>query len=278
MAGAVCGGLATELLLTGQRSELGQAVARHWALQRQGGRGRALVNVALQTPNTLLHDGHAWKANAADHIVGSTRRALAEAARQRCGFMVHASYAFVRSAEADGKVGDWLQSIVDAALEAERLVRESGRRATVLRLGYLYGPDSRDLRAYRLAFRLGRPYWAGPRRNLQYFLHTDDAARALLGAAISRPAGPLLYATDDTPASFADFMDCFARGVGRRRPLHLPDITRQLVRAVVREPHQQMVDLAADGPAAPRLPGFTPRYPDYRAGLDQVFEAWREKR
>lgn len=190
---------------------------------------------------------------------------------------MHASYAFLRSAESGGKVGNWLQSIVDAALEAEHLVMESGRRATVLRLGYLYGPDSRDLRAYRLAFRLGRPYWAGPRHNLQYFLHTDDAARALLGAASSRPTSTLLYATDDSPAPFADFMDHFARGVGRGRPLHLPDITRQLVRAVVREPHQQMVDLAAVGIAAPRLPGFTPRYPDYRAGLDQVLEAWREK-
>jgi hypothetical protein len=278
VAGAVCGGLATELLLTGQRSELGHAVARQWALARHGGRGRTLVNVALQTPNTLLNDGHAWRRNAPDHIVGSTRRAIAEAGRQRCGFMVHASYAFLRSAQAGGKVGDWLQSIVDAALEAEGMVLESGRRATVLRLGYLYGPDSRDLRAYRLAFRLGRPYWAGPRHNLQYFLHTDDAARALLDAATSRPAGPLLYATDDTPASFADFMDSFAHGVGRRRPLHLPDFTRQLVRAVVREPHQQMVDLAANGPASPRLPGFTARYPDYRAGLDQVVEAWQEKR
>jgi nucleoside-diphosphate-sugar epimerase len=253
-------------------------VARQWAQQRHGGRGRTLVNVAAQTPNTLLHDGHAWKSNAADHLVDSTRRALAEATRQRCGFVVHASYAFLGPAHAGGKIGDWLQSIVDAALEAERLVIESGRRSTVLRLGYLYGPQSRDLRAYRTAFRIGRPYWAGPRHNLQYFLHTDDAARALLVAATSRPDRAVLYASDGTPASFADFMDYFAERIGRSRPLHLPNISRQLVRAVVREPHQQMVDLAATGDAIPRLPGFTPRYADYRVGLDQVIDAWQKSR
>jgi nucleoside-diphosphate-sugar epimerase len=266
------------LLLTGQRSELGRAVARRWAEQHHGGRGRTLVNVALQVPNTLLHDGHAWRPNAADHIVDSTRRALAEAARQRCGFVVHASYAFLGAAESSGTVGDWLRTIVDAALEAERLVIHSGRRGVVVRLGYLYGPESRDLRAYRLAFGLGRPYWAGPRQNLQHFVHVDDAARALIIAATSRPGGPILYATDGTPASFADFMDRFARRVGRSRPLHLPNITRQLVRAVVRKPHQQMVDLAADGFTAPRLPGFIPRYPDYRSGLDQVIDAWQQPR
>jgi len=265
-------------VLTGQRSELGRAVAREWSQHRAGGRGRTLVNVALQPPNTLLHDGHAWKPNAADHIVAATRRALAEATRTRCGFIVHASYAFLRSAEDGGTVGDWLQSIVDAALEAESLVSDSGRRAAILRLGYLYGPDSRDLRAYRLAFRLGRPYWAGPRRNLQYFLHTDDAARALRLAATSRPTGPVTYATDDVPASFADFMDHFAHRVGRGRPLHLPNISRQLVRAVVREPHQQMVDLAAHGRAGPRLSGFTPRHRDYRGGLDQVIDEWQQRR
>lgn len=230
----------------------------------------------MQTPNTLLHDGHAWRPDAAAHIVASTRRALTRAERARCGFVVHASYAFLGSAQAGGRVGGWLRPVVDAALEAERLVIEGGRRGVVVRLGYLYGPESRDLRAYRLAFRLGRPYWAGPRANLQHFLHVDDAARALLIAAITRPSGPVLYATDGTPASFADFMDHFAKRVGRSRPLHLPTITRELVHAVVREPHQQMVDLAAQRRPGPRLPGFVPRFGNYRAGIDQVIGAWQE--
>lgn len=250
-------------------------MAGEWARVGRTGRGRTLVSVALQPPNTLLHDGHAWWSNAPDHIVGATRRALAEAARTRCGYVVHASYAFLGPAEAGGRVGDRLRAIVDAALEAERLVMESDRRAVVLRLGYLYGPESRDLRAYRRAFQLRRPYWAGPRDNLQHHIHSTDAARALLQAAVRRPDGPVLYATDGSPASFADFMDHFARLTGHSRPLHLPRASRHLVHAVVRGIHQEMVDLAAEGKAMPRLPGFTPRYPDYKAGLAQVIEAWQ---
>ena len=113
-----------------------------------------------------------------------------------------------------------------------------------------------------------------PRRTLQHFLYGDDAARAVLTAAQRRPAGRLSYATDGTPASFADFMDHFARLVGRSRPLHLPAASRPFVQLVVREPHMQMVEMAAAGSAVPRLPGWRPRVTGYREGLAEVVEAW----
>ena len=236
------------------------------------------MNLALQAPNTLLHDGHAWRPTAAAHILSSTRRMLGEAERTRCGFVVHASYAFLDNAERGGHVDDRLGDIVAAAQEAERLVLESGRRACVVRLGYLYGPEWTDLRGYQRAFRLGRPYWAGPRANLQHHLHGSDAACALLLAAAARPSVALTYATDDEPASFADLMDHFARLVGRARPLHLPRFSGPFVGLVVRDLHRQMVDLAAAGAVMPRLAGFAPRYRDYRAGLAQVVEAWQHSR
>ena len=70
-------------------------------------------------------------------------------------------------------------------------------------------------------------------------------------------------------------MDHFAHLVGRSHPLHIPGAARLLVRPVVRQEHVEMCDLASDGRAMPRLPGFTPRYRDYRAGLGQVVEEWR---
>ncbi len=265
------------LLVTAPRSELGRAVA-----QLRGGeddRGApVIINLALQVPNTLLHDGHAWWDDPGPHILASTRRVLSAARRDRAAFLVHASYAFLESAEAGNKVGARLQPIVDAAREAEQMVLESDIRACVVRLGYLYGPQWRDLKGYRRAFRLGRPYWAGPRRNLQHHLYSDDAARALLTAAQRRPDGRLTYASDGTPASFADFMDHFARLVGRSRPLHLPAASRPFVQLVVREPHMQMVELAANGPAAPRLSGWRPRITNYRDGLGEVVQAWTAER
>lgn len=264
-------------MLTGQRTELGQVLAREHTAGGIAGRGRTLVNLSLQGPNTLLSDGHAWWRDAPGHIVGSTRRALTEAQRARAGFIVHASYAFLDAAGA-APGGSWVQNVAEAAEEAEDLVLRSGRRACVVRLGYLYGPESRDLRAYRRAFALGRPYWAGPRQNLQHHLHTADAARALVRVASTRPGAPLLYVSDGAPASFADFMDHFAHLVGRSRPLHIPRAAHLLVRPVVSRPHQELCDLAAAPHLMPRPAGFTPRFRDYRAGLAQVVDAWRTPR
>jgi nucleoside-diphosphate-sugar epimerase len=270
-------GEAMRVLLTARRSELGRVVAR--ARGSDEGRGAlVVVNLALQGPNTLLHDGRAWWPDPDAHILASTRRVLASAQREKAAFLVHASYAFLQGAEGGSRVGDRMYPIVDAARQAEELVLGSGTPACVVRLGYLYGPEWRDLRAYRTAFRLGRPYWSGPRRNLQHLLFSEDAARALVTAAQRRSSGRVTYATDGTPTSFADFMDDFARIVGRSRPLHLPGASRLLVRAVVREPHMQMVEIAATGPATPRLPGWRPRVTDHRVGLAEVVAAWEPTR
>ena len=151
------------VLVTAPRSELGRVVAR--ARGSDEGRGApVVVNLALQGPNTLLHDGHAWWRDPGVHILTSTRRVLAAAQRNKAAFLVHASYAFLQGAEGGSKVGDRMRPIVDGAREAEQMVLDSGTPSCVVRLGYLYGPEWHDLRAYRRAFRLGRPYWAGPRR------------------------------------------------------------------------------------------------------------------
>ena len=238
-----------------------------------------IVNLALQAPNTLLHDGHAWWADPGAHILASTRRVLVRRTREKAAFLVHASYAFLEGAEGGSQVGERMRPIVDAAREAEGWCWRADVRACVVRLGYLYGPQWRDLRAYRRAFRLGRPYWAGPRHSLQHHLYGDDAARALLTAAQRRPAGALTYASDGTPASFADFMDHFARLVGRSRPLHLPAASRPFVQLVVREPHMEMVEMAATGPAAPAAAGLaTTRHQLPRRASPRWCEAWAAER
>jgi hypothetical protein len=74
-----------------------------------------------------------------------------------------------------------------------------------------------------------------------------------------------------------EFMDDFALRVGRRFPLHVPKLTKPQMKLIVREEHMQQVALAmpASSPR-PRVPGWKPVFPDYRAGLDQVIEAWNE--
>ncbi len=252
--------------VTGARSELGKLLA--------GAAGSIHINVSGQQANTLLHDGHAWKDFARTALAG-TRRATRAAQEDGATMLVHASFAFVHAIESGASVEEPLLSAVEAILECEALALSGPVPACVVRLGYLYGPESADLRAYRTAFRLGRPYWSGSSKALQYHLHQFDAASALLAAGRPRNAGKILYATDGVPVSFMELMDAFARRVGRAHPLHLPRIAKPLARVIIREEHMQQTALAMP-PQAPKpgVPGWKAKFTDYRAGLGQSIEAW----
>lgn len=258
--------------ITGTRTELGRVLAHRMPARMVA---RIRFNVAGQQANTLLHDGHAWRGFPAAALA-ATRRALRDARAADARLLVHASFAFVHALERGGELADPLRACARAILECEALVLAGPVPACVVRLGYLYGPESADLAAYRKAFRLGRPYWSGPPRALQYHLQLHDAADALVAAARPENAGRRLYATDGHPLAFRDFMDAFARRVGRARPLHVPAIAKPLMLAIVREEHMQQAALAMPARApSPRVPGWKPRFADYRKGLDDVIAAWR---
>jgi len=248
--------------ITGERSELGRLLARRRAA------GKVHVNVAGQNANTLLHDGHAWKGFARAALAG-VRRAL----KTDAAMLVHASFAFVLGRPKQ----DPLRSIAETILECERLVLSGPIPACVVRLGYLYGPESRDLRAYRKAFRISRPYWAGPGKARQYHLHHYDAVSALLAAAKPHNAGRILYATDGRPVPFMQLMDDFARRIGNPFPLHVPRIATPIIKLIVREEHMQQAALAMPPrPPSPRVPGWKPAFADYRKGLDQIVGEWND--
>jgi nucleoside-diphosphate-sugar epimerase len=257
--------------ITGARSELGGILARRRAASATES---IHIDVVGQQANSLLHDGHAWKDFARTALVG-TRRAMRSARTAGAPMLVHASFAFVHAVEQGASVNEPLRSSVEAIFECEALALSGPVPACVVRLGYLYGPESRDLRAYRTAFRLGRPYWSGPSRARQYHLHQFDASSALLAAGRPRNVGKILYATDGHAVSLMTLMDAFAYRVGRRTPLHLPLISKPIAKVIIREEHMQQTALGMPPRApSPRVPAWKPRFPDYRAGLDQVIEVW----
>ncbi|MEP7183859.1 MAG: hypothetical protein ABI886_16905 [Betaproteobacteria bacterium] len=262
------------LSITGARLELGRVLAQQPSTLRGGA---VHVNLSGQQANTLLHDGQAWK-EFARVAPGATRRALRAARTAGATMFVHASFAFVHAVERGAKVDEPLRSCVDSILECEALALSGPLPACVVRLGYLYGPESADLLAYRKAFRLGRPYWSGRTAARQYHVHQFDAASALRAAARPQNAGRTCYATDGHAISFEHFMDAFAQRVGRPGPLHLPLVSHLLARVIIREEHMQQTALGMPPRApSPRVPGWKPRFSDYRKGLDQVIETWRDQ-
>ena len=200
-----------------------------------------------------MHDGHAWK-EFPRTAPAATRRAIQAANTADATLLVHASFAFVHAVERGARIDEPLRSCVDAILECEAIALSGPLPACVVRLGYLYGPESADLLAYRKAFRLGRPYWSGRSHARQYHIHQFDAASALLAVARPKNAGKIYYATDGHAISFERFMDAFARRVGRPRPLHLPLVSHLAARVIIREEHMQQTALGMPPRApSPRL-------------------------
>ncbi|MEP7283507.1 MAG: hypothetical protein ABI696_16130 [Rubrivivax sp.] len=129
--------------------------------------------------------------------------------------------------------------------------------------------------AYRKAFGLGRPYWAGSRNAGQFHLHHDDAVSALLAAASPRQAGRTLHAVGGAPVPFMRFMDDFARKLGNRCPLHVPRVAAPLFKILIRIEHMQQVELTMPArPPSPRVPKWRPAWPDHRVAQDRIVEAW----
>ncbi len=261
------------LSVTGTRLELGGVLERYPPRSQEAS---VHINLCGQQANTLLHDGHAWK-DFPRTMLSATRRSLHTAGAADAALFVHASFAFVRAVERGAKLGEPLRSCVDAILECEALVSAGPLPACIVRLGYQYGPESADLRAYRTAFRLGRPYWSGKADAGQHHIHRWDASSALLAAARAGKAGKTYYAIAGHATSFQQFMDAFAQRIGRPWPLHLPLGSRLLARAIIRAEHMQQTALAMPPePPSPRVPGWRPKFADYRSGLDQVIGAWRD--
>jgi nucleoside-diphosphate-sugar epimerase len=262
--------------IAGVRGELGALLASRGSAARYDD---IAFDLSGQQANTLLHDGRNWR-EFSRTAPAATRRAMSDARAAGASLFVHASFAFVHAVEQGVVVPEPLRSLARAILEREHEVLAGPVPACVVRLGYLYGPYSEDLRAYRGAFRLGRPYWAGPPASRQHHLHQADAVSALLAAARARQAGATFHATDGHPLSFLRLMDEFAQECGVKTPRHLPLWLGPVVGWVVREEHRQQVALAMPpGPPSPMVPAWRPKYPDFRLGLDQVVEAWaREER
>ena len=262
----------TNWSISGVRLELGRVLAQRASRPRAGA---VHFNLSGQKANSLLHDGHAWK-EFPKTAPAATRRAIHAAKTADATLFVHASFAFVHAVECGASLDEPLRSCVDAILECEAIALSGPLPACIVRLGYLYGPRSADLLAYRKAFRLGRPYWSGRTHARQYHIHQFDAASALLAVARTKNAGKIHYATDGHAVPFERFMDAFARRVGRPRPLHLPLVSHLAARIIIREEHMQQTALGMPpGTPLPPVPEWKPRFLDYRNGLDQVIEAWQ---
>jgi len=107
--------------------------------------------------------------------------------------------------------------------EGERLLRESGLPAVVIRPGHVYGPGGwYEQEFVRRLRQPGRFAVVGAGENWWDVVHADDVADAFAVALEKAPPGSLYHVADDAPISLRDFVGLTAEELGVGAPRHIP--------------------------------------------------------
>lgn len=226
---------------------------------------RIVVNLAPQMFNTLPTLKVAWD----DAILTEGSQALIDAAKaEGVEYIVHTSYAYIGAG-----MDDDTASFLRAAARAEKRVLDSGIPASVLRFGFVYGSTT-DAAAVREKMRMGRGVEAGANVpvNLTY---ATDAADAIARALETRPAGVTLNVVDDHPVTTAEFMQYFAEAQGFTLAARGSFLSDLIGGGDKRLPALMRLPAHADNAAAKSALGWQPRFPTYRAGIDDLLLTWR---
>lgn len=151
-------------------------------------------------------------------------------------------------------------------LEAEQAWQTLSDRTRIFRLSGIYGPGRSALDRVQAgtARRIVKPGQVFSR------IHVDDIAAALM-ASIARPdiPGPFNLA-DDAPAAQADVTAFAARLLGVDPP-PVEDFKTAEMSAMMRSFFSSSRRVSSEATRAAL--GWTPKYPDYRKGLQAIYDA-----
>lgn len=157
-------------------------------------------------------------------------------------------------------------------------------RVVILRIGEVYGSQSRLLRELAKRLTRGSCPCPGSGRVAVSFVHVEDVAQAFLRAAEGAPMGISTYnVADDEPTTWRSFVRFFAELLGTRPPVFFPYpvayaymLGHQLrSRIANKKPILTAHALrllttpkALSNQAIKQGLGFTPCFPDFRYGLE----------
>jgi nucleoside-diphosphate-sugar epimerase len=171
-------------------------------------------------------------------------------------------------------------------LFARMAVDMPGSRVVILRIGEVYGHESRLVDELATRLKRGLCPWPGSGRVPVSFVHVEDVAQAFLLAAERAPEAVSIYnVADGEPTTWRSFIRTFAGILDARPPIFLP---RPLVYGYALG-HQFMSRIACREPVLTRHAlrllttpkalsnrkivrglGFAPRFPNSRSGLEET--------
>lgn len=164
-----------------------------------------------------------------------------------------------------------------SALEAEEIAFEAGERCAfqtaVLRCGYFYGPDAAHTRMFGQGLIKRRVPIVGRGDAVLANIHTDDAASAFVAAAEGGRRG-LWHVVDDEPVTMQEFISGFAERLGAPEPRRVPVWLARLIAGSYAASYFTSSTRTSNARFRKDF-GWSPAFPGYREGLDQIIGAWK---
>jgi 2-alkyl-3-oxoalkanoate reductase len=164
------------------------------------------------------------------------------------------------------------QSALDGERIAEQTAVQLGYKACVLRCGWFYSADSAHTRILGRELKRRRMPIIGKGDTVWSQVHVDDAAAAFVAAAEADKAG-LWHVVDNEPVTMREFLTTFAAKLGAAAPRSVPVWLARLLAG------KGAVDFFTQSSRTTNARfrhdfNWSPRYPTYRQGLDQIVAAW----
>ena len=165
---------------------------------------------------------------------------------------------------------------VQSAIDAEAIAREAesleGFTVSILRCGYFYDSESAHIRMFADALRKRQLPIMGGGDALWAMIHTDDAASAYVAAA-EKPRSGVWHIVDNELVEVRAFLKEFAARLGAPAPSRVPVWLARWLAGEQAIAYFTKSTRTANAKFRHDF-GWTPRYPTYRDGLEQIVASW----
>ena len=165
-----------------------------------------------------------------------------------------------------------IQSAIDAEVIAREAESAEGFTVSILRGGYFYDSDSAHTRMIAAALRKRQMPIIGGGEAVWAMIHSDDAASAYVLAA-EKPRSGVWHIVDNELVPVRTFLNEFVARLEAPAPRRVPVwlakwlAGEQVVEYFTRSTRTTNARFRRDF-------GWTPRYPTYREGLEQIVAEW----
>lgn len=240
----------------------------------------AVIHAATAIPTKQKTAPADWAMN--DHIRRKGTRCLTEAAGKiGAKSYLQQSITWVARARDESAFDEDSPVVpepaIQSAIDAEAIAREAasaeGFTVAILRGGYFYDSESAHTRMIADALRKRQMPVIGSGDAMWAIIHTDDAASAFMAAA-EKPMNGIWHIVDNELVSVRTYLTEFAARLAalapRRAPVWLARwlAGEQAVTYFTKSTRTTNTRFRRDF-------GWSPKYPTYREGLDQIIAVWK---